>query len=540
MLKEGGKSETDRGMREGGEGPSWRMRVLLLGLCTLTVLSSAGLVVLLLRQTQLTAQLLQLDAQVREISERAVVEFLSEVTPLAERQRAKRHHHHNPRSKRSQRPWGPQGPPHGEQQEDMMMMMTYSMVPVRVLVDLCNSTNGICLTGPPGPPGLPGLEGIPGFNGTDGMPGPKGEPGEQGKRGRRGTPGPPGEKGDPGAIGEPGPPGEKGETSNDVISEGPPGPVGPPGPPGPVGPPGPPGPPGPRGPPRNRTHRAHLQRVQTAVGLSYAVPNDATSSEKAAGKAQEILSKKAECIVKSITNPRNISKMETTFGAWMQDTALKDDERIWVADHFSGRDVKEYWSIASFQNSTSQTIDVRKFFFGCGHIVHNGSIYYHIAGTMEIARFNLHSKRLHTLAIENSLYHNLTYLLNNSKTYFKLAVDENGLWLVFASSLDETIRVAQLDEKTFSITSYINTSYPRTKAGNAFIACGVLYITDTKDTKVTYAFDLLKQKPVSVTFDLRSPGGVLAMLSYSPKNKHLYVWDSSYVKVYDVHFLADD
>lgn len=232
--------------------------------------------------------------------------------------------------------------------------------------------------------------------------------------------------------------------------------------------------------------------------------------------------------------------METTFGAWMQDTALPGDERIWVADHFSGRDVKEYRSIEWFQNGSSQTIDVRKFFFGCGHIVHNGYMYYHIAGTFEIARFNLQNKRLLTLSIEDSLYHNLTYVLNNSKTYFKFAADENGLWLVFASRADETIAVARLDVKTFSVVSYIHTSYPRSKAGNAFIACGVLYITDNKDTKVTYAFDLLNQKPVNVTYDLRPPGGVLAMLSYSPKNKHLYLWDNSYIKVYNVNFLAHD
>lgn len=155
-------------------------------------------------------------------------------------------------------------------------------------------------------------------------------------------------------------------------------------------------------------------------------------------------------------------------------------------------------------------------------------------------RFDLQSKRLHTLAIDNALYHNLSYLLYNSKTYFKLAADENGLWLIFASSLDDSIMVAQLDLKSFSVTSYINTTYPRTKAGNAFVACGVLYVTDTKDTRVTFTFDLLKGKPVNVTFDLRSPGGVLAMLSYSPNDRHLYVWDQSYVKLYMVRFISDD
>ena len=159
---------------------------------------------------------------------------------------------------------------------------------------------------------------------------------------------------------------------------------------------------------------------------------------------------------------------------------------------------------------------------------------------MFVCRFNFQTKKILTLTIDNALHHSLTYLLPNSKTYFKMAADENSLWLIFASSRDESIMVAQLDQKTFSVTSYINTTYPRTKAGNAFIACGVLYVTDTKDTRVTFAFDLLKGKPVNVTFDLRPPGGVLAMLSYSPKDRHLYVWDDSYIRLFVVHFISDE
>uniref|UniRef100_A0A8D0AV50 Gliomedin n=1 Tax=Sander lucioperca TaxID=283035 RepID=A0A8D0AV50_SANLU len=284
-----------------------------------------------------------------------------------------------------------------------------------------------------------------------------------------------------------------------------------------------------RGPPRTRHHRANLQAAHT-LGIEAFVDLYQTCT----------LQLRLKCLIKSLINPRNVTKMESTFGTWMKDTAQLNDERIWVAEHFSGRAVKEYKSIASFQNSSSDTVDVRKFYQGCGHTVHNGSFYYHIAGTSSIARFDFHTKKLHTLTIDNALYHNLAYLLHNSKTYFKLAADENGLWLIFASSVDESITVAQLDQKTFSVTSYINTTYPRTKAGNAFIACGVLYVTDTKDTRVTFAFDLLKGKPVNVTFDLRSPGGVLAMLSYSPKDRHLYVWDHSYVRLYVVHFISDE
>ncbi|GLD53788.1 gliomedin [Lates japonicus] len=279
--------------------------------------------------------------------------------------------------------------------------------------------------------------------------------------------------------------------------------------------------------------------MKLLTDLLHAVPNDETSSMREAGKQHE-KPVKNECLIKSLINPRNVTKMESTFGTWMKDTALLNDERIWVAEHFSGRVVKEYKNIASFQNNSSDTVDVRKFYQGCGHTVHNGSFYYHIAGTSSIGRFDFHTKRLHTLAIDNALHHSLAYVLHNSKTYFKLAADENGLWLIFASSIDESIMVAQLDQKTFSVTSYINTTYPRTKAGNAFIACGVLYVTNANDTRVTFAFDLLKGKPVNVIFDLRSSSGVLAMLSYSPKDRHLYVWDHSYVRLYVVHFISDE
>eukprot|EP00064_Thunnus_orientalis_P007415 superscaffoldBa00000822_g7435 len=515
-------------------------RMVLYGTCFVALVNSVGLLVLLVQQNQQQVRLEQTEARLTEVEQSSVVEFLQEVPRGGAGMRASKvqqqqYQYQYSRNKRSEglekeleqelrEPQQGEGLELNQQevsqevgeetekkmkdevkhkhrhsqsyhkahvQDDMMMMMTYSMVPSNILK--------LSVAGPPGPPGLPGMDGMPGHNGTDGIPGLNGQPGADGKRGKRGPPGPPG------------PPGLM----------------------------GPPGPPGPQGPPRIRHHRAHLQAAQT-LGPLQAIPNDETSSVKETGILHEKPVKKNECLIKSLINPRNVTKMESTFGMWMKDTAQLNDERIWVAEHFSGRVVKEYKSIAYFQNNSSEIVDVRKFFQGCGHTVHNGSFYYHIAGTSSIARFHFQSKRLHTLTIDNALYHNLAYLLQNSKTYFKLAADENGLWLIFASSVDENIMVAQLDQKTFSITSYINTTYPRTKAGNAFIACGVLYVTDTKDTRVTFAFDLLKGKPVNVTFDLRSPGGVLAMLSYSPKDRHLYVWDHGYVRLYVVHFISDE
>lgn len=130
----------------------------------------------------------------------------------------------------------------------------------------------------------------------------------------------------------------------------------------------------------------------------------------------------------------------------------------------------------------------------------------------------------------NSRYNNLAYLFRNSKTYFKFAVDENGLWVIFAAAKEDNTMVAKLNPDTFSVESVINTHYPTTKAGNAFIVCGMLYFTDDKDRGVTYAFDLKDESPQDASFDLRPADGILAIVSYYPNKKLLYMWNNSSVK----------
>lgn len=106
---------------------SWKLRALLLGICLLTVLNSAGLLVVFVRQARLTSLLSELDEQLEELSETSVVEFVSEVARNPELRAERFEYSRNKRShERHHRP-----ELHHEEQNDMMMMMTYSMVPVR-------------------------------------------------------------------------------------------------------------------------------------------------------------------------------------------------------------------------------------------------------------------------------------------------------------------------------------------------------------------------------------------------------------------------
>ncbi|KAL6106599.1 uncharacterized protein ACO6RY_10435 [Pungitius sinensis] len=786
-------------------------KVLLVGMCALLLMTSGGLVFLLVRQKELMEELVRLDVQVQVLSRSCGLQATdpAEAPGLEKPRRSRRNQEEQPRQ--------------SEDEKDMMMLMTYSMVPVKAFMDLCNSSRGLCFTGPAGPPGLPGRAGSSG---------PQGAPGPEGRRGRRG---PPGEKGEAGLKGDPG---LKGETYNDILIEGPPGPRGPPGPSGPPGPPGPTCPDRncnkvkkkttgepvrdnvsmdlsssvtknrnstmnknesqapvneskdvfnvtaskdpvtttdftPLTPEKNRntfnrgenmkesptkselvsprpdyrqdmlTETSTENVTEASINLSTVLPTshptyeapdgfhltdseklqeepesfpkdyshdnlnktenvtdgpihlltdqfpvdensdsfntsetiidalrknesesfhqedysdilkdterenvtkgpiqqitvpfsvdqiidsfnnsgttaaapmkrdspttrptdnsrDATDSERLVntstaaewvfpqGDDNDILSdterenvtqaqittltaplpadqnnateaplqlitaplavdmerdpfnisgnlikttKKRECNLRTIKCPKDAIPMQSTFGAWMSDASQLDEGRFWLADHFSGRVLVEHRNNSTFQNASDKMIDLRRFFQGCGHVVYQQSFYFHNAGTNRLLKFDLKTEETKTLTMANSRYHKLIYLFRNSKTYFKFAVDENGLWVIFASDTNDDTMVAKINTDRFSVESVINTRYPTNKAGNAFIVCGVLYFTDDKDREVTYAFDLKKESPLNASFDLRPANGILAMLSYYPNRKLLYMWDNSSVTI---------
>ncbi|NWZ31268.1 GLDN protein, partial [Asarcornis scutulata] len=445
-----------------------------------------------------------------------------------------------PRSKRSRRGERARGHVRAETDE-LLMMLTYSLVPAKLHLTVKIQLCCLACSGPAG------LDGLPGYNGSDGVPGIPGQKGEPGVNGKRGKIGMPGQKGDQGQKGEPGEmglpgkdgmpggkgargaKGEKGDANNDVVLEGAK---------GEPGPPGPPGPPGLPGPPRKRKGKTQLQEniySNKCTGETCAVPNDDTLAGKSEDRALDH-SKKAECVITSVGSPVHFVSVQQTFGTWMREPANISDERIWLTMHFSGNSIKEYENSNALLNDSYRIINITGFFYGCGHAVQNNHLYYQKGGTNVILKFGLDKASLGTLPIENALYHGRNYLFANSKTYFNVAVDEKGLWIIYASSTDENIIVAHIDEETFSVIRHINTTYPKSKAGNAFIACGVMYVTDTKDITVSFAFDLLKEKQIDISFELRSSQSVLAMLSYSLRDKNLYTWENGSLMVYPVHF----
>lgn len=116
-----GKQSTN--MKE-SSGVYLAWKVLLLLMCVLLLLTSAGLGFLLVRQTELTEELVRLDAQMQELSQSCRLQAAilpahpGQTGELKKLQRSRRNQDGEP-------------PEESLDKKDMMMMMTYSMVPVR-------------------------------------------------------------------------------------------------------------------------------------------------------------------------------------------------------------------------------------------------------------------------------------------------------------------------------------------------------------------------------------------------------------------------
>ncbi|KAK2492131.1 hypothetical protein MC885_000844 [Smutsia gigantea] len=138
-----------RGVERSRGGAGWGLRGALAAVALLSALNAAATVFVLCQWRGLSAALRALeDQRGREQREDgALRSFLAE---LSRAPRGAPVPAPDPVSAaRNKRSHAGEAAPHVRaESHDMLMLMTYSMVPIRVMVELCNSTRGICLTVP--------------------------------------------------------------------------------------------------------------------------------------------------------------------------------------------------------------------------------------------------------------------------------------------------------------------------------------------------------------------------------------------------------
>uniref|UniRef100_A0A3Q3WD45 Uncharacterized protein n=1 Tax=Mola mola TaxID=94237 RepID=A0A3Q3WD45_MOLML len=152
--------------------------------------------------------------------------------------------------------------------------------------------------------------------------------------------------------------------------------------------------------------------------------------------------------------------------------------------------------------------------------------------------------------ITNANYHDTSPYRWGGKSDIDLAVDENGLWVIYATEANNgRLVVSQVNPYTLRFEGSWETSFDKRMASNAFMACGVLYavrsVYQDDDSEaggdlVMYAYNTnrAREEPVNIPFP--NPYQYISSVDYNPRDNQLYVWNNYNVLRYSLEFGPPD
>ncbi|XP_053573894.1 noelin-2 isoform X2 [Bombina bombina] len=242
-----------------------------------------------------------------------------------------------------------------------------------------------------------------------------------------------------------------------------------------------------------------------------------------------------------VSNPTTVRASGSRFGSWMTDTmAPSSDNRVWYMDgYFKGRRVLEYRSLNDFikgQNFIQHLLPHP--WSGTGHVVYNGSLYYNKYQSNIVVKYHFRSR---SVSVQRSL-NNAGY--NNTFPYswggfsdIDFMVDENGLWAVYTTNQNAgNIVVSKLDPQTLEILQTWDTGFPKRSAGESFMICGTLYVTNSHlaGAKIYFAYYTNSSTYEYTDIPFHNQYSHISMLDYNPRERVLYTWNNGHQVLYNV------
>ncbi|XP_027563162.1 adhesion G protein-coupled receptor L1-like, partial [Neopelma chrysocephalum] len=143
-------------------------------------------------------------------------------------------------------------------------------------------------------------------------------------------------------------------------------------------------------------------------------------------------------------------------------------------------------------------------------------------------------------------YHDTSPYRWGGKTDIDLAVDEEGLWVIYATEGNGgRLVVSQLNPYTLRLEGTWETGYAKRAASDAFMACGVLYVvrsvyldddTEHLGNALAYAFDTRRGRGAALALPFPNPYQFVASVGYNPRDNQLYVWNNHFLLRYGLDF----
>ncbi|XP_026202802.1 olfactomedin-like protein 3A [Anabas testudineus] len=247
-------------------------------------------------------------------------------------------------------------------------------------------------------------------------------------------------------------------------------------------------------------------------------------------------------MISSIKAMKIMKRLGGAKGMWSKDTS-KSSGKVYIFNGTNDDTIREFASVQDFTRSLGMSLStdlkLPSAWRGTGHVVYNNHAYYtNQAEEIMVVKYDMKNSSVTDSAVFPVQDPVPVYTLT-PETLMDLAVDEEGLWAIYATKQNERhISLAKMDSNSLDIEQMWDTNCPRENAEAAFVICGTLYVVyNTKQpgrSRVQCVYDVndmvSNEEAPLVYFPKRY--GAHSSLKYNPQEQLLYAWDDGYQILY--------
>ncbi|XP_028276143.1 adhesion G protein-coupled receptor L1-like [Parambassis ranga] len=255
----------------------------------------------------------------------------------------------------------------------------------------------------------------------------------------------------------------------------------------------------------------------------------------------------------SIQPASSLLEVEDYSGAWCKDP-LQAGDRLYVMPWRPYRTnlLFEYASWDDYRQNRATTIyKMPSRVDGTGFVVYDGAVFYNKERTRNLVKYDLRTRiKSGEAVVVKANYHGASPYRWGGMSDIDLAVDENGLWVIYSTEeSNRRIVVSQVNPYTLRLEGTWTTGFDKKWASNAFMACGVLYVVHSVlqgdegqadgrvgSDMVVYAYDTSRGQELPVQIPFPNPYQYISSIDYNPRDNQLYVWNNYYVLRYPLQF----
>uniref|UniRef100_A0A4W5MVL7 Adhesion G protein-coupled receptor L2b, tandem duplicate 1 n=1 Tax=Hucho hucho TaxID=62062 RepID=A0A4W5MVL7_9TELE len=253
-----------------------------------------------------------------------------------------------------------------------------------------------------------------------------------------------------------------------------------------------------------------------------------------------------------VGEPTFVFEAEQQAGSWCKDPLQARDKVFFMPwTPYRTDTLIEYNSLEDLKNGRqTTTYKLPHRVDGTGFVAYDGAIFFNKERTRNIVKFDLRTRiKSGEAIVANANYHDTSPYRWGGKTDIDLAVDERGLWVIYATEQNNgRIVVSQLNPYTLRFEATWETAYDKRSASNAFMVCGVLHVvrstyeeneSEAPKSHIDYIYNTKLSQGEYTDILFPNQYQYIAAVDYNPRDNQLYVWNNFYILRYDLEFDAE-